>query len=253
VLVANIDPITLKATSALLGDSGVIFHEARSGAEALAIARRTSIELAVLNLEWSDISAIDVLATLRSESITIPWILMHAMHALRIEFERDACRERSAWPRPPMRNLLIEKKTTIRRAACLLLRACDSSDDLPTIGHWAEFVAVSNTQLRDTYSRLRISTHDARDFMRVFRALSRRRGNCLSICEELDIRDYRTAAALLVRAGLAARDHRVLSPIEFISRQRFIDPSHSLVREVVMLLADLRLPECSTSTQGGCP
>jgi hypothetical protein len=99
---------------------------------------------------------------------------------------------------------------------------------------------MSNTQLRETYSRIGVLPNAARDFMRLMRALGRLSGDAARVAAELDVRDYRTEAALLERAGMRNASYsRIVSPTAFAAAQRFLDPDHALTREVLSLIDDV--------------
>ena len=142
-----------------------------------------------------------------------------------------------AWPVLPYTPALPTPGSLGRRAAWLALRACDSTDDLPTLGHWGAFVGVGVSQLRGVYSRIGLRPHDARDFMRMLRALARTAGRHNQCHIELNTGDYRTDAALFTRAGLAGTHASVsVGPSQFVGGQSFVPTEHLFVREVEALL-----------------
>jgi hypothetical protein len=119
-----------------------------------------------------------------------------------------------------------------------MLQPLDAENDVRTIKSWSSFIGVGCTQLRSVYCRLGIAPHDARDAMRLIRALARANGDVAHVRPALDIGDYRTEAALFAKGGLQlAAAEGVLSPKEFVQQQRLIATNHVLWLEMLLLLA----------------
>ena len=265
VLVVDDDPGTLDTVGRLLRLSGIHVHEASSGAEAIAVARAHRLGLALIDWRLPDMTGFDVAETFRHEGLAIPWILTSAfldfdvaleagrrgaLHAVSSAFDAEEMilqvlasemgRRPAGWPRLPIGARIREPKSTAGRGAWWMLRACDSIDDLSTLDEWRLFVAISYSQLRDAYYRLDIPPHDARDFMRVLRALMRTDGRVDHVEAELTVGDYRTSRELLDRAGLGGRDRLQLVSFEdFLLAQRFIKINHPVLQALRTLVVGL--------------
>lgn len=276
VLIAVDDAITREAVSAGLCSKAIAVVEASSGSQVLAVARTTPLHLAILDLELSDMTALDVMATLRAERIAPPWILISK--AMTCEIALQAGRQGALcavstpaqiepsvidalenhrmsgveWPLVPSPTQLAKPGTLIQRAAGLIVAACGSQSDLPTIKQWAAFVGVSNTQLRDTYYRIEVPPHDARDLMRLLRALWHAGGQASRIHTQLDTRDYRTELALLKRAAIPrSTSSYFISPEQFLTAQTFVDTSQALVAALMEVLAYARASTVAPRTSRG--
>ena len=259
ILVVDDDPTTLETISQLLRLRGMRVQHASSGTQALMAARTQAFDLALIDCRLPDMSGLDVVSALRAESRCMPWILMSgfmdfemalragrlgALQAVSAPFDVESVvaaalvrirAHAAGWPTVPLGDRLIERGSAAKRAAYLLLKTCDSIDDLHTLGEWAAFVGVSYTQLRDNFYRIGMQPNDARGLMRVLRALVRRNGIIAGVQAELDTGDYRTDDHLLTAAGLSEGVER-LTPGEFLNRQRFVDANHPLVAELRALL-----------------
>ncbi len=146
------------------------------------------------------------------------------------------------WPTLPLSARLCAPRSAAERWAYLVLRACDATSDLPTLRDWASMVAVSYTALTDSCRIIGIPAHNARDFMRILRALCRTSGRVEHLEVELLVADDRTCRTLLERGGVAARRQQNLgpfSPDEFLIGQSFIEKDHPSVYAMNILLADL--------------
>ena len=256
VLVVDDDPGTREVARELARAEGFQLLEADTGASAMAQVRRLryGVHLALIDHQLPDMSGIDLIRRLNDERIRFPWILMSgwmtiqlsveatklgAMNVFSLPFDMSSVIESSLrdiehrpdqWPSPPLWPRLGVPKSTGERWVSLVLRACDSEDDLNTIGAWAEFGALSYRSLTEACRLLDLTPHVSRDFMRILRVLLRSRGDSTTIASALLVNDQRTAIKLLRRAGFASmRPTVTLSPAEFVAQQRFVDAHHHVV------------------------
>lgn len=262
VLVADDDTVIRKAVLRRLSIFGLTLYEASSGSEALHLAQTRRPDAAILALQLGDMTALEAVRRMHVAHIAIPWILMKtgsnidvalqagregALKALETSkgVEDSVCellqylhvQRSSEWPRLPIAARMVAPRSIVTRAAWFIAKACDSSHDLPTISRWATFVGTSNTQLRDPYYRIGVAPHSARDFMRVLRALIRANGAKANVNAELDIRDYRTEATLLAKAGLRCEPSAITVPLAtYLSQQSFVPADHGMIDELLVLL-----------------
>ena len=81
-----------------------------------------------------------------------------------------------------------------------------------------------------------VRPHDARDFVRVFRAVLRATTDGSPVESLLNVADSRTLAALLKKSGIGPHsDPHQLTVEEFLRNQRFVPPENFAVR----LLSDI--------------
>jgi CheY-like chemotaxis protein len=99
---------------------------------------------------------------------------------------------------------LARSGSAAARWAALAVRACDADQDLKTLHDWAAYAGVSYTSLREICRLVSIPPHDARDFVRLLRAvICSQRADCPPAVL-LDVSDRRTLTRLLQRAGLGS-------------------------------------------------
>ena len=131
----------------------------------------------------------------------------------------------------------VSPRSAAERWLGYVLKACEAESDLKTLASWAQQVAVSYTTLCANCRIMRIRPLDARDFMRVLRALTRASAHRCPPAVFLDVSDARTVRTLSLRAGLDL-DARASdsSMAEFLARQQFVAADNEgfrLIRDVV--------------------
>jgi CheY-like chemotaxis protein len=131
-------------------------------------------------------------------------------------------------------------KSAAQRWASYVIRACESEADFKTLDDWARFVGVSYSSLRESCRLVGVLAHDARDFVRVLRALiSVRQGACTHPEVLFDVSDTRTLQSLLTRAGLESGGRlSTLSVDDFLERQQFISLHSGALQACRRLLRD---------------
>jgi ActR/RegA family two-component response regulator len=215
---------------------------ATTGVQALSAARVMRFDLLLVELRLPDMHGLDVVRTLRAEGRYTPFIMIGAttsvstvVEAMRLgastvlerpldverlmlavsaamqpgpvsrtdtdsrEVER---RQRGGSPLPGTAAPLGSVRSTAERWAELVLRAVRADSDPKTLDRWARSANVSRSVLCECCRLVRVSPHDARDFVRMLRAIVRSEPVWQPEAV-MDIGDARTLKKLLRRAGLA--------------------------------------------------
>ena len=121
-------------------------------------------------------------------------------------------------PRP-----LRSTGSTAERFANLMLQAMESDSDPKTVTRWARLAGVSNSSLAETCRLLRVHPHDARDLVRMLRAIVSAKIHDCQFDVFLDVSDRRTLNKLIDRSGLNGdRGGREVTIEAFFESQRFI-------------------------------
>ena len=275
ILVAHHDPRARQTAAAVLRPHNLDIHEANSGAAAIAAIGAHRFDLALIDFVLPDISGLDVIVELKKVGISVPWVLMSAwmptsvaVEAMRlgavdvvdVPFDieqvvtaalRDLPERAAArWPSVPSASQLPNPRSAAERWALLVLRGCAVDHDLKTIRDWASAAGISYSALTESCRLVGIRPHDARDFLRMLRALFHTNGQLKDLEHGLDVNDYRTLKALLARAGLAAgRRGGEISLREFIDVQQFVEPACEGVRRMLEMIGgvDRRAPSHATA------
>jgi ActR/RegA family two-component response regulator len=257
VLVVNDDPAARETVRLVLRRLNIQVHEADTGASAIAAMRARRFDLVLIDLRLPDISGLDVIAELKKSRVSVPWLLMSgwmttsiaveaiklgAVDAVDLPFDIEtvvvsALREVSRyddlaeWPQLPPTSTLTSPKSSAERWAFLVLRGCRAEHDPKTIHEWASAVGVSYSVLKEICHLVGMRSHDARDFLRVLRALLWSMGHLEHLEHGLNVNDRRTLQALFQRAGFTAGPPTgAISLHEFVKRQRFVDPDSEAVK-----------------------
>jgi CheY-like chemotaxis protein len=227
---------------------------ASSGSEAFATARRERVDTIVIDLCLPDMRGTEVVRLLRREGHRVGFILVST--ALTVPVTVEAMRlgalgvmekpikledllsllpERPATEAPhastgaarrrpaPVPLAATPPRSSAERWATYAARACEAKGDLKTLDEWARFVGVSYSTLCESCRLLGIRPHDARNLVRMLRAI---RISSVHRCPPevlLDISDRRTLKLLLERAGLGSSSRTWTSSIDdFLTRQQFV-------------------------------
>jgi len=264
VLVIDADEETAQNLSHAFAPLGCDVLAATSGAAAIAIAQSKPFDLFVIAAKLPDMTGLEVARAVRTQIGAAPFILIgsnlatssvvEAMKLGAIDvmdepvvydnvvslFYSDV-RYRLRTPRADMsdgaRDRSNDEARRVRpvanRWARHVLKACESDGDLRTLAEWARCVGVSYSSLRESCLLLNIRPHDARDLMRLLRAIVQAATyNCRPELL-LDVGDRRTLAALLKHAG--PREGHCSLPLsiaEFLQSQTFVDPNNEGVSEL---------------------
>ena len=253
---------------------GIDVSAADSAAEGLALARQHEFDLMLVDQRLPDIPGIELIRMMRAEGLTWPFVLVSGFLTTAITVEAmklgaldviekpvdiddlvprvcrvldDVAAGNGASPeRTPDRAGHERHLTThwdgvrpgsaAERWALHVLKACESTRDLKTIEDWAAYIGVSYSSLRESCHVLDIPPHDARDFMRVLRAVVHSRRHCCTPAVLLDISDRRTLEKLLQRAGLRGDTAETGSPHRFLRDQNFVSRENAGLRVVMLYL-----------------
>jgi DNA-binding response OmpR family regulator len=266
VLVVDDHPTVREWMTRRLHLADVDALDAATGEDGVAIARREKLDLALIDYRLPGINGVETAVAIQQAGVSLPWILFSGTEderAGRLAVQNGAVcvlwgqfdlyaevrkaldlvdrRRADEWVRLLQARSLEEPGTTIGYAAWWILLACASPADLPRLRPWVAFVpSTTYSQLRNAYLRVGVEPLDARDFMRILRALARTSGRVEHVEGQLALGDQRTTDAMITRAGLSKG--RPADPItleEFLTRQRFISVDHPLLDQIRALAAKL--------------
>jgi len=250
VLVIDADDGARQTFGAALRRKGFKVTTASTGAEAQQLASEVPFDLIVLDMHRGDIPGIDLVRSLRegrqplvllngssgadSPVETIKPGLVDALHKP-LDVDRYVGAATATLPgnddpapansRPATRSAYLTRpqRSATARWVRYVLTGCESDGDLKTLESWANQAEVSYTTLCATCRIMGIRPLDARDFMRVLRALKRAVANQRPPDAFLDGGDTRAILTLSLRAGIDLELHATgASLAEFLARQQFV-------------------------------
>jgi two-component system, LuxR family, response regulator FixJ len=275
ILAVDDDVGTRDVVQWALSLAGMDVTTADSGAEGLAAARMTRFDLMLVDQRLPDMLGTDFIRTLRHERLACPFVLISGFLTTAITVEamklgavdviekpvdidtlvpvvcealsdRAARGERSQVSGERLQDEDEFQRDTTRdnlrpgsaaeRWALHVLHACESTRDLKTIEDWAAFIGVSYSSLRESCHVLGISPHDARDLMRVLRAVIKSRRHRCSPEVLLDVSDGRTLQKLLRRAGFRGETGDNITPHRLLRDQQFVSRENAGLRILMLLL-----------------
>jgi ActR/RegA family two-component response regulator len=259
VLLIDDDLSTRELVQLALRPLGFRVETASSAVDGMAIARLGLFDVLLVDLRLPDMSGTELVRALRDDIADLRFVLFSGflttadtVEAMRLgaidviekpvaidellalvrsivgqarpAAGRDAPRSPDDITPPAWRGpRTIIPGCAAERWAMHVLKGCGSSSDIKTLKQWAVSAGVSYTSLRENCRLVGIRPHDARDFMRVLRAVIRSHAQCCDPAVLLDVSDSRTLAILCERAGLDARARSGAISIEqFLSAQRFV-------------------------------
>jgi FixJ family two-component response regulator len=274
VLVVDDDLGTRDTFEWKLRSSGMHVRTSASGADAIRLAKAESFDLLVIDLELQDMRGTDVIRAVRTGATDTSFVLISAFLTTDITVEAmrlgasdvldkpvsvdelaDLVRaataaRRNAHQSPDPRAGLISlanlrrfvesvrSGSSAERWALNVIKGCFAEQDPKTLQRWADNIPVSYTTLCESCRLIGIDPRDARDLMRMLRAVLHSSTYGCSLDVLLDTNDSRTLARLIDRAGFqSAVDVQSVSIEGFLSRQRFVQSdSHAvlLVRNLLL-------------------
>jgi FixJ family two-component response regulator len=257
VLVVDDDQGTRDTVRAALSIEGFAVFTATSAAEGFDLVQRTIPDFMFVDFRLTDCSGLDLVRRLMDSHSCFPFVLMSAFLTTRITVDAmrlgaidvlekpievgaivDIAKANRRSRRVPkaasdrsgfqQRSFAERPKSIAERWASWVVRAMEASGDLKTIDEWARFVGVSYSALCETCRLVNIRPHDARDFMRLLRAVIGGRG--VRRPEYfLDVGDARTMKTLLTRGGFNSSSDKWRID-DFFERQTFIDSANDGLR-----------------------
>ena len=274
VLVVDDDLGTRETFDWALRSSGIRVRTSASGRDAIKLAKVDAFDLLLVDLELGDMRGTDVIRAVRTESACAPFVLMSAflttdiiVQAMRLGAVDVVDKPISVddlpvlilgalncGTRPPtsaggargpisLARLKRYTETATPRSAAErwvlhVIKGCVADDDPRTVRLWTASAGASYTPLRDNCSLVGIEAHEARDLMRMLRALLHTLAFGSALDTLLDTGDSRTLAKLIERAGFQSASDLQRATIEdFFERQRFVTsdrPAVSLLRRFVL-------------------
>jgi DNA-binding response OmpR family regulator len=230
--------------------AGVSVQTTDSGSNALIVTKARHFDLLLLDFRMPGMNGTEVVRRLRDEGRAMPFVLMTAFPTVELAVEAMKLGALDVIEKPlgiddlvarivPLVRRPVSERVRVgshvaalapaarprsvaERWAAHVVRACDSDEDLKTIGEWARFVGISYS-LCEGCRLLDIPPHDARDFARLLRAVIRAAQWDGRIGSFLYVSDSRTLKKLLDQAGCAAGTNAPpVSATEFIKRQHFV-------------------------------
>ena len=268
VLIIDDDPGVRDTIGAALQADGLRVSVATSGAAGLALARSVRFDLLLVDLKLPDMLGTDVVRALGREgelvrfamisgflttAITVEAMKLGAIDVFEKPIDVDVVlslvhhtvhvsqSRRPSTPQAALRpdqTLIAKPGSAADRWAIQVIKACESERDLKTLEDWASFVGLSYSSLREICRLVDIRPHDARDFMRVLRAVmtSARTGYPPEVL--LDVSDGRTLKALLTHAGIEAGSAgSSISVDDFLKSQTFVPSSNAGLSVLTRLLS----------------
>jgi DNA-binding response OmpR family regulator len=250
--------VTMRA--ALILD-GFTVASAANGADAIILARTICPDIAIVDQSLPDMLGTHLIAILRERrpppeimlcsaflttAITVEAMKLGAFDVLEKPFDLETLVQRVRLRSESQRRgpaLMVAHGSAAERWATLVINACEADVDLRTMTAWAHFAGVSYSALSELCRIVDVRPHDARDFVRMLRAvIQSSRFKCRPEAL-LDVGDRRTLKALLARSVLGLMGTSTVPSAEsYLSRQEFVSPHNEAVRIVCSLLAK-RTPE----------
>ena len=256
--------------------AGMDVTSAESAAEALAAAREQRFQLMLIDQRLPDIPGTQLIRIMSREGTACPFVLMSGFLTTAITVEAMklgaidvlekpvdvddlvplVCTALDHAPPPdgPAVPSRIHERSTgathgwdhvrpgsaAERWAWHVLKACESTKDLKTIEDWAECIGVSYTSLRESCHVLGIPAREARDLMRVLRAIIKSGRHRCSPEVLLDVSDGRTLDKLLRQAGLPGDAAHTATPHQFLRDQHFVARDNAGLRILMLLVSQQR-------------
>jgi DNA-binding response OmpR family regulator len=260
VLVVDDDQGTRETFSWALQRGGFTVHTAASGEQALQSARSSAFDLLLVDLWLPDMLGTALIGALGATPRLPRFMLMSGFLSTRwtvqavklgafdvlekpIDIDRlpeivrsalDGPRERRQIAQAPARGA-GEPGSNAERWAFHVLKGCQSAIDPKAMQLWARSVGVSRTTLCENCRLLGLRPHDARDFVRMLRAVMQSQANGCPPEAVLDVSDRRTLDHLRQKAGLD-RAGGTVQVEEFLRTQRFVPYDHPGLRTLRTLL-----------------
>jgi len=270
VLIVDDDIGTCETFKFSLEHDGCVVLTAGSVAEGISCAERNDIDFLLVDLRLTDGSGLDLVRSARKgRRHRPPFVLMSGYLTVAISVEamklgaidvlekpvsvdyvstllrgvagvnRPSRRVSSADSPLQDRTEVSRPRSAPERLASHVLRALEAPHDLKTLNQWARFVGVSYTSLCEVCRLAQVQPHDARDFMRLLRAVLK--ASAAGSCNPelyLDIGDARTLRTLFRRAGFEKQPNLEATPAAFLHKQTFLNPHNEPLLLIKRALGD---------------
>jgi CheY-like chemotaxis protein len=266
-LVIDDEPIMGRFVTHALQKLGITVVVASTGGGGIATARGTSVDVILLDIKLPDMSGIEVARMLRREMPHVRLIIVSAVLSIESAVEAmkigvcdviqkpltgERVREvvRLALTSSPRveparqsagRDSGISTVSISERWARVAYKGCLVDRDLKTLGDWARVAGVSYSSLCEVCRLVGMKPHEARDLVRVLRAIVRAAQQHCPFHVLLDVGDRRTLDHLVDRSRLDAAGTHLPSIPDFLAKQRFVSPDSEAIRLLSDLLASRKL------------
>jgi DNA-binding response OmpR family regulator len=272
VLIIDDDLGTRETFDWALRADGMRVSTTGCGAAALTLATSEQFDLFLIDLELPDMPGTEVVRTLRTRSVVAPFVLISAFlttevtvvamrlgaydvldkpvsiddlpHLVRTAILASHEGRLCSVPKSPRLQTLRQcadvgpGASAAERWVFNVIKGCLAMHDPKTLKLWADEVAVSYTTLRESCALVGIGAHDARNLMRMLRAILHMSVDGSPLDTLLDTGDSRTLAQLIETAGFRSpADLQAASISDFFCRQRFVahaSPALVLLRDLVV-------------------
>ena len=273
ILIVDDDAGTCETFQLALAREGFRVRTARCGAEGIDVALGQAVDLMLVDQALPDMLGMQMIRTLQCDGSIPPFVLVSAFLTTPITVEAMRLGAIDVMEKPisvddlPTRvDSALRRRATVatsvvpsageqrrgapatecsrqvevgsaaERWAHYVIKGSYSTIDLKTVEQWAAWLRVSGTSLRESCRLVGVAPHDARDLMRMLRAIKLA---CLHECVPapfLDISDGRTLEILIQRSGFESVRARSLSVSDFLQRQRFVSSDSIAFRTLRTLI-----------------
>jgi ActR/RegA family two-component response regulator len=219
ILVVDSDFAALRCVERLLWRRGDEALTADSGGQALEVVLERAVDVILVDLRLSDMTALDLLRELPELGIGTPCIVMSggatiqsAVEAMRLgaldylqkplsgqDLEDALVRAFAGRPRASSANVRADGVARWARAIAVVL---DSPHDPRNLADWSRIRGVAPETLRTWCRTARLLPKRSLDLARLLRAVSQARFKGWPLERLLEASNYRTVARLLVAGGL---------------------------------------------------
>ena len=276
VLIIDGDSSSRRIAEDALKPAGYHVGTASTGHEGIAVARTNMFDMVIVELRLPDMSGTAVVRALRAEKSHLRFALSGSAFTIRSAVEAMKLGAADVIEKPLAKNALLaavgaalagvrnvagsaqrtqlaphattsttvhvpptRPRSAAERWAMYVLKGCESNGDLKTLEDWASYVGVSYSTLCESCRLVGIRPLDARDLMRLLRAVMKAPGDCCHPATLLDVSDRRTMKSLLDRAALADGAHPIsVPPEQFIYTQKFVAGDTEALGVLQVLLAE---------------
>jgi ActR/RegA family two-component response regulator len=279
VLLVDDDRYFVDTLNVTLRSMGAEVVSALSGKEALEALHSRRFDLLLLELHLADIPGLDVVRSMHAEGLNTAFAVLsgHATIPLAVEamvlgavdvIEKPVgldklraliCQTilRNSTNEPPPSNASgayetpasdlrsssvcpATPHTPLERWHTFVVRLVTAQQDLKSMDAWAKHLGVSRSVLSECCRLVNVAPHDARDFARMLRAISRC-GREWKPETVLDVADSRTLKKLETRAGLKGGRGAPTPTIEqFLGTQQWIPGDNATLRLIRFLPIEQR-------------